>query len=65
VIVRVFQSEMGIPMIRLKGEVTEKDGAELASKVMEAILTATMGNPDYPCVMSERAPCTRAPDTGA
>jgi hypothetical protein len=59
-IVKVFRSEMGIPLIELSGDVTEQDGAELAAKIMRQIYLATgeHGEDDYPSEMSLRAPIT-------
>jgi hypothetical protein len=58
--VKVFRSEMGIPLVVLSGDVIEKDGTELAGKIMRQIYTATSegGKDDYPAKMSEREPIT-------
>jgi len=58
--VKVFRSEMGIPLVVLSGDVIEKDGAELAGKIMRQIYTATGegGKDDYPAEMSDRVPIT-------
>jgi hypothetical protein len=56
--VKVFRSEMGIPLIELSGEVIEKTGAELADKIMREIYVATgdHGKNGYPAEMSLRFP---------
>jgi hypothetical protein len=56
--VQVFRSELGIPLIELSGVVTERDGAELAAKIMRAIYAATQVEDGYPHPMSLREPCT-------
>jgi len=58
--VNVFRSEMGIPLIELSGDVTEKDGAELAAKIMRQIYLDTYehGDDEYPAEMSLRDPIT-------
>ena len=58
--VKVFRSELGIPLIQLSGIVTERDGAELAAKVMRAIYAATQVEDGYPHPMSLREPFTHS-----
>jgi hypothetical protein len=76
--VKVFRSDMGIPLIELSGQVTERDGAELAAKVMRQIYLASKpgdddtehGEDEYPAEMCERVPITSedsatAPEAGS
>ena len=61
--VQVYNSEMGIPLVRLSGPADEGSGADLADKVMREIHYATENPAEFPHPMSLRAACTRAPET--
>lgn len=45
--VRVFPIG-GVPLVELRGQVTEKTGAELAAKIMSAIAAAHDGQTERP-----------------
>lgn len=48
----------GVPLVRLSGTVTERNGAELAAAVMSAIHYMTEDTTEYQHPLSLPAPCT-------
>lgn len=50
--------ERGIPLVRLKGTITERSGADLAAKVMSTIHYMTEDTPQSPHPLSLVSPCT-------
>lgn len=61
--IRVRDNPSQIPLIELSGRFTERDGAELADKVMKAIYYATDVSDVHPYPLSLPQACVRAPRT--
>lgn len=61
--VNIYTDEIGIPMVRLSGQVNERDGAQLADAIMFKIHIHTEDSDRYPHPLSLNVACTRAPDT--
>ena len=61
--VNIYTDELGIPMVGLSGQITERSGAELADLVMRRIHIHTEDSDRYRHPLSLNASCTRAPET--
>jgi hypothetical protein len=62
-VVDIYTDQLGIPMVRLSGQVTERNGAELADRIMLKIRLHTEDTDRYTHPLSLSTACTRAPET--
>lgn len=61
--INIYTDKLGIPMVGLSGQVTERNGAELADLTMTRIHNHTEDSDRYRHPLSLNASCTRAPET--